>query len=365
MTQTSPIRKLLVIRLGAMGDVLHASASARALKARFPQVEIHWLTWPVYEALAARLDGVNRVWRFERGPLAMARLIRAFRACGIDAVVNLQPSARMRLLAAAVLAPRWDETHLATYRKQRLSVTGLHERSARRRHATEDFFQPFCRLFNMSDWPSSFEAGALLPRLRLPVESPLTALAGRRIALIPGVGAKRANRAWPTTYAAQLSHRLLSSPDLLDARLFLVGGRDDRAASQAICEALAPTLRARVENRCGQDDLMQTAFLLAGCHLVIGADTGPTHLAAAVGAPLVALFGPTSAQRTGPRGEGPIITLTPPSDLACWPCERPVCLDPQPSLDASCHHFDAQPACMAALLVDATFDACQQALKQQ
>jgi ADP-heptose:LPS heptosyltransferase len=75
--------------------------------------------------------------------------------------------------------------------------------------------------------------------------------------------------------------------------------------------------------------LLQT---LCQAKLVIGGDTGPLHVAAALGVPVLGLYAPTDVARTGPRGPHLEIiqTLTPPADLECWPCERPICHQEKP-----------------------------------
>lgn len=305
------MKKLLVIRLGALGDLLHAGASVQAVKAANPELEIHWLTSPTYATWLGTMPGVDRVWPYDKaaGWGGLWRLAQQLRAVGFDGVVNLHPSFKTGLLTQLI-----GPCRTVVYRKEKLKLKGQAQRALTRRHAVADFYAPFMQL--MPGQPAG-----VAPLHWPQAASPLVKLVEQRwIGLIPGVGAKRANRAWePAAYADLMRELLKSHPT---ARILLMGGPDETTLAEALQMILSDE---RVENHCGRHDIAGTAALLAQCDLVIGGDTGPLHLAAAVGAPLVAIFGPTSLQRTGPLGKQVIKKLTPPDDLACWPCELAEC----------------------------------------
>jgi len=79
---------------------------------------------------------------------------------------------------------------------------------------------------------------------------------------------------------------------------------------------------AEVENLCGRTSLAELAALYAICDLVISTDTGPMHIAAAAGAPVLAIFGPTAPWRTGPLGEKSRVLRT---GIDCSPCLKKTC----------------------------------------
>ncbi len=331
--------KLLVIRLGALGDLLHVSASLAALKAAMPQVEVHFLTSPAYESLAAAMSGVDRVRAYDkqagwRGLFAMAR---ALKAEGYDAVVNLHPSLKTHLLTRLAGIRRH-----AVYAKQKMTVTGKPQRTIPRLHATQDFFRPFRQLLDLPD--------ALTPP-RLPVPGGLLPKPAEEqwIGLIIGVGGKRGNRAWPLDAYETLIPRLLEVPN---RRILLIGGPEEAETGQALHARLG---LAQVENHCGMHSILDTARLLSQCNLVVGGDTGPLHLAAAVEAPIVALYGPTAISRTGPAAWHSLQALTPPASLDCWPCELAQC--PLPGEDYL--------ACMRQISPVETHYACETLLVAQ
>jgi heptosyltransferase-2 len=155
----------------------------------------------------------------------------------------------------------------------------------------------------------------LAPEWRAAAESRLRAAgleeARPLIALHPG--ASKIPRAWHPERFATVAARLAEDPG---ARFVLIGGPADRPLFDAVAGALPP---ARVLTT-GDLPLTISAAVLARCHLFIGNDSGPMHLAAALGVPTVALFGPGSPRRTAPRGRGPVLTLG--RDYPCSPCRQ-------------------------------------------
>jgi heptosyltransferase II len=107
---------------------------------------------------------------------------------------------------------------------------------------------------------------------------------------------------WPIERFAQMADRLTTE---LGLHVVVTGSAKDRELAYAIQERTT----SRIINLVGQTDIEGLAALIQASRLFIGNDTGPMHLAAAMGTPLIALFGPTSAKITGPVGTGPIRVL--------------------------------------------------------
>jgi ADP-heptose:LPS heptosyltransferase len=152
------------------------------------------------------------------------------------------------------------------------------------------------------------------------------------VAIHPGAGAMV--KQWPPSAWAATANRLAAE---LSATILLTGAAAERSLTAVISAQLsAPALDAS-----GQTTLGQLAALYERCALVLGADSGPLHLAVAVGAPTVHLYGPVDPAKFGPWGDpGRHVVLTTP-----WPC-------------APCNRLDwpaealPQHACMAAIGVD-------------
>jgi ADP-heptose:LPS heptosyltransferase len=102
---------------------------------------------------------------------------------------------------------------------------------------------------------------------------------------------------WPADRFAALADRLV---DVLSARLVLLGGPDDGPVNRSVVGAMGPAARARTLDVSGRLSLAETAAVIARCRLYVGNDSGVAHLAAAVGTPVVEVFGPTDPRRYGP-----------------------------------------------------------------
>jgi heptosyltransferase-1 len=304
--------------------VIQALPVLRLLKLHLPASEIFW--W-IDSALAPLLAGdpdLAGVIRFERKRWAapvhwpeMLRSIRRLRAQNFDWVIDLQCLARSG--AFAWLA---DGKFLIGLDEVREGARGFYDvvvpRKSFHTHAV--------------DWYLS-----VLPRLGVPVhknfqwlpERPATAAAlkskwqtqnERWIAIQPG--ARWLNKHWPVENFAGLAGLLAEK--FPDARFAILGSGEDKSRGEIISRA-APE---RSLNLCGQTSLPEMIEWLRLCQLMVTNDTGPMHAAAALGKPVVALFGPTEPRRTGPYGQLENVLRI---ELPCSPCLKPHCSYEKPN----------------------------------
>lgn len=325
---------VLVIRLGALGDLLHMSPSIRQLKETIPGCTVSVLTSPAYVSMVSGMEGVDQVYSYDKPRYwqKLWPLSREIRNAGVDTVINLHPSLKTWLLTKLIRPKR-----VGVYRKQKFHDKGVYLRRQARRHAVADFYEPFRELFPADP------GGPLIPRLSTPAPPSAFDIEDDWIGLIPGVGNKRSNRAWPETAYKALIEQLLAATE---CRIIIIGGPDEKTLGESL------TLSSRVINGCGTYSIAETAAILSRCRVVVGGDTGPLHLAAAVGAPMIGLFGPTSRLRTGPVGTQAIQVLEPKESLECWPCELAEC-----PLEGEGHL-----ACMSEISVEAVVNACMRQL---
>jgi heptosyltransferase-1 len=324
---------VLIVKVSALGDVVHALPVLSWLKSADPQMEIDWL---VEESFAPLLDGhplVRRVhrlatkaWRRQgwgaslRGTLATVGSLRSER---YDAVLDLQGNSKSGFFTLLCGAPRrygfarggvreWPNL-LATNRKVRLSDAD--------HHITERSLAVARAAFAGGHAPS---AGPLPvdPAVREAVEARLRESGADCEPLaVLHYGTTWTTKLWPLEYWRELAPRLRGAFGL---RPVLTWGSDaELAAARAIAETCAG--EALIWPRGALPELVA---LLARADLVIGADTGPVHIAAAVGTPTVSLYRVTDGRRNGPRGEKHIHLQAP---LDCSPCLRKDC-----SRDAEC-----------------------------
>jgi heptosyltransferase-2 len=146
-------------------------------------------------------------------------------------------------------------------------------------------------------------------------------------------------KCWQPEKFAELARRLTSNPAI---KIILIGGNNNAS----LVDTLACDLDGHAIKAVGHD-LLNLAALLKRCHLVITNDTGPMHIAAAVGTPVVALFGSTNPATTGPLGNNHHIVR---KDLQCSPCLK--------------RHCPEQHACMTFITVDDVFRLVQKHLER-
>jgi ADP-heptose:LPS heptosyltransferase len=142
---------------------------------------------------------------------------------------------------------------------------------------------------------------SLLEKLSLTSNLNLELNTGRLIACIPGVGKLRPHRAWPKERWIELIGKILSDKNNI---VILVGGEEETDLCGEISQAIKNNALdfRRCLNFAGRLSLAETAALLKNCQLAISGDTGPAHIAVAVGTKVIGLTGPTFAERSGPYG---------------------------------------------------------------
>ena len=315
--------RILILKPSSLGDVIQALPVLRLLKKHLPGGEIYW--W-IDSALASLIEGdpdLTGIIRFERRRWAkprhwaeLARSIHQTRAMKFDWVIDLQCLAR-----SAAFAWLANGGRLIGLDEVREGARGFYDKAVPRvsfhTHAV--------------DWYL-----AVLPPLGVPVhedfvwlpERPAVAVAvadrwpsqgNRWIVLQPG--ARWDNKRWPTDYFAELARRLVG--EIPDTRLAILGSGADEPLGRLIAAA-APE---HCLNLCGRTSLPEMIEWVRRGDLLITNDTGPMHVAAALGKPMVALFGPTEPRRTGPYGNLQAVLRV---ELSCSPCLSPRCTSVRP-----------------------------------
>ncbi len=303
--------RIALVKLSSLGDVVHALPVAASLRAARPAARLAWIV-ERREAAVLRghpdLDEVivadTRGWRRARRPGAvrraladMAALRRRLRQARFDVALDLQALIKSGAVARASGAPL-RIGFAAGWGREPLSALFTNRRvlpPPSARHVVEQYLALLA--------PLGVEARTL--EFRLPstpaVETRMEewlATAGlkphrRLVVLNPGAG--REGKRWPlgsfTTLAQRLAHDA-------DAHVLVTWGPGEEAAARTIVEGAAAAVLAP------PTDLDALLALLRRASVMVAADTGPLHMAAALGTPCVGLYGPTSAARNGPYGAG-------------------------------------------------------------
>ena len=322
---TRPPRRILIIKPSSLGDIVHALPVLRAIRKAHPKAHIAWL---VNRGFAPLLEGhplLDEVIPFDRveygnmarslgALLAFIRFVRAIRRRQFDLVVDLQGLFRSGFLALASGAPR--RVGFASARE--FAPAFYSRRVDGQRHALHAVDLNL-RLARAMGWPADnlqFPLGLGAEGLEA-ARALLAEVAGRSLgaftAVIPGT--RWESKRWRADRFAALIDRLASEafPPVV-----VVGGPNDRAFADEILAAC----RSTPIDLVGRTSLRTLTGVIALAQTVVCHDSGPMHLAAALGKPVVALFGPTNPGRTGPYCDSAQIVALP---LPCAPCYSRTC----------------------------------------
>ena len=288
---------ILVIRLGALGDLVLSSGPFRAIREHHPDAHIVLLTTAPYEDLARAGGWFDEIWLDERPSWwqlgALRRLAGRLRGGGFSRVYDLQTSDR-------------SSGYLRLFRRPRPEWSGIargcshpHANPGRDRMHTVERQADQLHMAGIAQVPAPALSGvrADLSGLPLPADYAL---------LVPGSAAHRPEKRWPAGRYGELAGRLRTR----GLTPVLIGGPAEQEALAAIAAA-----ERGVIDLCGRTDFAQIAVIARGARLAVGNDTGPMHLIATAGCPSVVLFsGASNPALTAPRG--PHVLVLRRNDLA-------------------------------------------------
>ena len=288
------MKSILLIRYSALGDVVLATSVVAPLREKHPGVRIEWVTDAAYAGL---LEGVvDRVIPLSRkDPTSRAAVLRDVKG-RFDLAIDLQ-NKLWSLRVARAAAPK----RLRFVRRTALQALGsivgrdviLDEAPATELYAKAAQLERSGALQVKVSAEATARAAELLPEASW-------------VAVAPGAAWE--TKRWPADRLAQVAAGLRQNGH----RIALVGGPMDGALLDVIREGCRP------EVDLSQESLPVLAAALGRVRLLIGNDSGLVHVAGAMGRPALALFGPTSVKRWGPRAPGAALSLT----LACAPCSN-------------------------------------------
>jgi heptosyltransferase I len=307
--------RILLIKPSSLGDIVHTFPVVSAIKAQWPGVHLTWVVKRQWAELVERADGVDRVWPVDMTVNSWVREGLALRAERFDLALDLQGLFRSGILAWLSGAPTrfgfangregspWFYTNRVPIVQPNvhavdryLSMVGaLGVRSPEK---------PQFR-FNLQEEDLA-TVRAICCRQGFAVDRPWIAM---------NIGARWTTKRWPpTAFAAVLDQLHDSQRD----PVVIIGSSDERLYTNQLRALTASPFI----DLCGEIPLGCLPALLSTASVMVTNDSGPMHIASALGVPVVAIFGPTSAIRTGPYGDGHHV-LT--AQVPCRPCFSRVC----------------------------------------
>lgn len=285
-------RSLCLLRLSALGDAVHAVALVRDLQRAFPGLPITWILGKGEAKLLEGLDGVELIAFDKKAGLSGLRELRA-RLAGrrFDVLLNLQLALRAGLASMLVKADR--RIGFDPGRSKEGHSLFINERIPPGGHHVQDAFRQFLR-------PLGAEPGPIQWRLPVPAEAHAWAaghLPGEQPTLLVSPCSSHPLRNWrPERYAAVADHAASRG-----WRVVLCGGRS--ALERDTADAILSAMRAPALDLVGKDTLKQLLALLGRATLVLSPDSGPVHMANAMGTAVLGLHACTDAERSGPYSD--------------------------------------------------------------
>jgi 3-deoxy-D-manno-octulosonic-acid transferase/heptosyltransferase-1 len=345
--------EILIVKLSAIGDVIHTLPALNVIRKKYPDAHITWLVEQAAYSIIKDHKALNRIIVSKRKTwlkgLAGRSCVKNFReVCSFikelrdtryDLILDFQALLKSGVLIGLARGGRkigFDkgmehqehsyiflnervppvdmEVHALTRGMMLLESIGIHSREA-------VFNVPISDRDRDSADDLLMQHGIKTPELLVAI-NPM---------------AKWETKLWDNLKFANLADRLIEQTN---ADVIFTGSRED---SEAI-EDIISNMKAKAANFAGKTGLKTLAALYEKTSIVVSTDTGPMHLAAAIGTPVVALFGPTAPWRTGPFGDSHQIVR---AGLECSPCFK-----------RQCNTID----CMKQISVDQVFDAAMSAI---
>lgn len=332
--------RFLVIRLSSLGDVILTTPFFRALRRRFPEAEIHFLTKTAYAELIETHPAVDLVLSFDPTERrALAQMGKRLRENRYDIIFDLHQNLRSVPLSRMAGPRRVYRIDKATLRRRLLIVLKINLLKER-----GDMPAVYIKageklgLVDDGEPPDIHPSAEAVQR----AEEVLAALEKPYWGLLPV--ASSWNKRWP--HFAELGKELINQRG---GACLILGGPGD----ENICGPIAEGIGPGAVSLAGKLSPIEMTALLRRCSLAVGNDTGPMHLSVAVGTPTVALFGPTT-RHFGyyPRGDQVCILE---KEMDCRPCTKN-------GLEHCPRNRDL--ACLRDITVEDVLVSCQELLER-
>ena len=313
-------KSILIVKLSSIGDVIHALPVARVLRRHFPQSKISWLVSQKAREIVSGNPDLDHVivvgGKGENGDIPICDInhpvqaARTLRSIGFDVALDLQGLIRSSLFS--LLSGADVRIGYRSIKEAAFIFYNVHPFSSSWGQHVVDGYLRFAAVLGAPVAPVEFciatnaEHEAKIDEL---LDQAGLSSSDRLVAISPGSSWRA--KTWPAERLAVVAGHIAAQGCVP----VVVGAKVDIPNAKII----AANSHSPVVNLAGQTNLKQLTVLLRRCTAFIGNDSGPTHLAAAVGKPVIAIYGPTDSNILGPYG-AQNITIS--ADVPCRPCRR-------------------------------------------
>jgi heptosyltransferase I len=284
-------KNICIFRLSALGDVTHTLPVIRAIQSHWPETQISWIIGKLEHRLLQNLTGVEFIPFDKKGGLSAVKgLRRTLKHKNFDVLLQMQVAARANILSRFVTAPirlGWDR---ARSRDRHHWFVNHSVKSVPRQHQVEGFLE-FARSLGVPasqphwDLPLTAEDRSWVAN-QLPENRPI---------LMISPCSSHELRNWRNSNYAKVADYAANA---LGMQVVLIGGPG--ALEKAAGEAIELEMTAKAINLIGKDTLGQSMALMEKASILISPDSGPAHIASAVGTPVIGLHAATWSKRSGP-----------------------------------------------------------------
>jgi heptosyltransferase I len=292
---TQPPESLCLIRLSAIGDTCHAVPVVRALQDAWPSTKLTWIIGKTEHSLMAGLEGVEFVVLDKgRGLRGYTAVHRALRGRQFDALLHMHASTRANIVSTLVRAPLRLGFDRARARDQQWLFTNCKLAARTERHVMDGLFE-FAELVGVAR-PANLRWDIPVPAADVAAVAPFFKKGARTLVISPCTGQRFRNyRNWRADWYAEVADYAATR---YGTHVLLTGGGTE--IEQSYGRDITATARFQVQNLIGKTTLKQLLAILARASVVLCPDSGPAHMATAVGTPVVGLYATSNRHRTGP-----------------------------------------------------------------
>jgi len=284
-------RKICILRLSALGDATHVVPVVRSIQDSWPESQISWIVGKLEHRLLSGLENVEFIEFDKRGGWTAVKQLRSqLKGRRFDVLLHMQVAARANLLSKLVRAPvrlGWDR---ARSRDLHHHFVREQVRSVPFQHQVQGFLE----------FPRALGIEVAEPRWEIPIDPEAMQWAESQLStgsrtLIINPCSSHPLRNWSTQNYAEVADHAQTE---LGLQLVLSGGPSELEKNTGA--AIEAHMQGNCLNLVGKDTLEQSKALLNKADLVISPDSGPVHIASALGTPVIGLYAATWSRRSGP-----------------------------------------------------------------
>jgi lipopolysaccharide heptosyltransferase I len=319
---TTAQRRILIILLGALGDVVRGLAVVNAIKRSEPGCHITWLVEPASSGVVKLHPNVDEVLVFQRkqGLRGVLALRKELKARTFDVTLDMQRHLKSGSFSWLSGSRRRIGFHPDDTKEGNWFFNTEYIESRGDGSSKIDHYLSFVTALGLP-LPEGVDAGLSHITLESIGGEWATTLQRPYAGII--LGSSRYSKDWPIEGYQGLLERF-NAPGIETVVLLGDGSKVEMAKHLEVVPS-----PVRIVNAVGKTNLRELVGIIHGARACVGPDSGPGHIAGALGVPHVTLFGPTPAGRNAPRGSEALSVV---SSIGCSPCRRRVC----PGLDKLC-----------------------------